>query len=73
MKPGARLQSAIDILCDIFASGRPADRVFDQWARSSRFAGSKDRAAVGEIVYTVLRRRAELSAAIETSEPRLLA
>lgn len=73
MKPGARIQSAIEILGDIFSSGRPADRVFDQWSRASRFAGSKDRAAVGEIVYTVLRRRAELSTAIGTTEARLLA
>ena len=63
MTPGARLQSAIEILDEIFRSGRPADRVFDTWSRSSRFAGSKDRTAVSEIVFTVLRRRAELAAA----------
>ena len=73
MTPGARLQSAIEILGDIFLSGRPADRVFDNWSRSSRFAGSKDRAAVGEIVFTVLRRRAELSAATGREDARLLA
>lgn len=73
MTPGARLQSAIEILGDVFLSGRPADRVFDNWSRSSRFAGSKDRAAVSEIVFTVLRRRAELSAAIGREDVRLLA
>lgn len=73
MTPGARLQSAIGILEDIFRNGRPADRVFDAWARSNRYAGSKDRAAVSELTYAVLRRRAELSAAIGASEVRLLA
>lgn len=73
MTPGARLQSAIEILGDIFASARPADRVFDTWSRSSRFAGSKDRTAVSEIVFTVLRRRAELTVACGSDDPRLLA
>ncbi|MBX3504183.1 MAG: RsmB/NOP family class I SAM-dependent RNA methyltransferase [Parvibaculum sp.] len=73
MTPGARLQSAIEILDEIFRSGRPADRVFDTWSRSSRFAGSKDRTAVSEIVFTVLRRRAELAAACGSDEARLLA
>ncbi|MEQ8326546.1 MAG: RsmB/NOP family class I SAM-dependent RNA methyltransferase [Parvibaculum sp.] len=73
MTPGARLQSAIKILGDIFLSGRPADRVFDNWSRASRFAGSKDRAAVSDIVFTVLRRRAELSAATGREDARLLA
>ncbi len=73
MTPGARLQSAIEILDEIFRTGRPADRIFDAWSRSSRFAGSKDRNAVSEIVFTVLRRRAELAAACGRTEARLLA
>jgi len=73
MTPGARLQAAIDILSEIGRTGYPADRAFDAWARSSRFAGSKDRAAVSEIVFGVLRHRAELAAALGSEEPRLLA
>jgi 16S rRNA (cytosine967-C5)-methyltransferase len=73
MTPGARLQSAIDILNDIFLSGRPADRIMENWARSNRYAGSKDRAAISNLVYTVLRRRAELSAATGHEDARLLA
>ena len=52
MTPGARLQSAIEILEDIFLSGRPADRIVENWSRSNRYAGSKDRAAISELVYT---------------------
>jgi 16S rRNA (cytosine967-C5)-methyltransferase len=73
MTPGARLQAAIDILSAIGSTRHPADRVFDGWARGSRFAGSKDRAAVGELVFTVLRHKAELATALGSEEPRLLA
>lgn len=73
MTPGARLQAAIDILSAIDETRHPADRVFDAWARKSRFAGSKDRAAVSELVYSVLRHRAALVAAVGGESPRLLA
>ncbi|HEY4345067.1 MAG TPA: RsmB/NOP family class I SAM-dependent RNA methyltransferase [Parvibaculum sp.] len=73
MTPGARLQAAIDILSTIGSTRHPADRVFDGWARGSRFAGSKDRAAVGELVFTVLRHKSELATALGSDEPRLLA
>lgn len=73
MTPGARLQAAIDILSTIGSTRHPADRVFDGWARGSRFAGSKDRAAVGELVFTVLRHKSELATALGSEEPRLLA
>tara|TARA_R110000868_G_scaffold116608_3_gene310199 strand:+ start:959 stop:2272 length:1314 start_codon:yes stop_codon:yes gene_type:complete len=73
MTPGARLQAAIDILTSIAGTSTPADRVFDAWARGSRFAGSKDRAAVGELVFKVLRHRAELIAATDQDAPRVLA
>ncbi|MGV8996877.1 MAG: RsmB/NOP family class I SAM-dependent RNA methyltransferase [Parvibaculaceae bacterium] len=72
MTPGARLQAAIEILSNIEETRHPADRVFDAWARGSRFAGSKDRAAVGELVFKVLRHRAELSTAVGSEDPRLL-
>lgn len=73
MTPGARLQAAIDILSTIAETRHPADRVVDGWARASRFAGSKDRAAVSELVYSVLRHRAELASALGHETPRLLA
>jgi 16S rRNA (cytosine967-C5)-methyltransferase len=73
MTPGARLQAAIDILSSIGRTKAPADRVFDGWARASRYAGSKDRAAVSDLVFTVLRHRAELATALGSEEPRLLA
>jgi 16S rRNA (cytosine967-C5)-methyltransferase len=73
MTPGARLQAAIDILSNIARTQTPADRVVDGWARASRYAGSKDRAAVSELVYSTLRHRAELVHAVKSTEPRMLA
>ncbi|MBI1261493.1 MAG: methyltransferase domain-containing protein [Rhizobiales bacterium] len=72
MTPGARLQASIDILSDIERTRHPADRVFDGWSRSNRYAGSKDRAAISEMVYGVLRNRAVLSHAMKGDTPRLM-
>lgn len=54
MTPGARVQAAIECL-DRIAEGAPAEQVLTAWARASRFAGSKDRAAVRDHVFDVLR------------------
>lgn len=55
MTPGARVAAAIEIL-DIIRAGTPAEAALTRWARGSRFAGSKDRAAVRDHVYDVMRR-----------------
>ncbi|MEP2532557.1 RsmB/NOP family class I SAM-dependent RNA methyltransferase [Shimia sp.] len=56
MTPAARVQTAIEILDDVLA-GKPAEKALTGWARRSRYAGSKDRAAVRDHVYDALRRR----------------
>ena len=56
MTPAARVQASIEILDDI-NEGRSAEQAISAWARNSRFAGSKDRAAVRDNVYAVLRRK----------------
>lgn len=56
MTPAARLQAAIEIL-DIILDGDPAEKALTGWARRSRYAGSKDRAAVRDHVFTALRCR----------------
>ncbi|MEO0912566.1 MAG: RsmB/NOP family class I SAM-dependent RNA methyltransferase, partial [Pseudomonadota bacterium] len=56
MTPGARLAAAMAILDD-FLAGAPAERSLTRWARASRYAGSKDRAAVRDLVFDTLRRR----------------
>lgn len=54
MTPGARAAAAINILDDWIA-GQPAEQALTRWARQSRFAGSKDRAAVRDLFFDVLR------------------
>jgi 16S rRNA (cytosine967-C5)-methyltransferase len=59
MTPGARLSAAMEIL-DAVLADEPAERALTRWARASRFAGSKDRAAVRDLVFDALRRRRSL-------------
>lgn len=54
MTPAARLSAAIEILDDIL-DGQPSEKALTNWARHSRFAGSKDRAAVRDHVFSALR------------------
>lgn len=55
MTPSARIQSAADLL-DQILDGAPAEKTLTTWARKNRYAGSKDRAAVRDHVYSALRR-----------------
>lgn len=55
MTPSARLQAAIAIAAQLQSTQQPADRLLKDWARANRFAGSKDRAAIAERVFTLLR------------------
>lgn len=50
------MAAAIEIL-DAMADGMPAEQALTRWARRSRFAGSKDRAAIRDHVFDVLRQK----------------
>ncbi len=54
MTPGARVAASIEIIDDILG-GQAAEQALTRWARNSRFAGSKDRAAVRDLVFATLR------------------
>lgn len=54
MTPAARYAAAIEIL-DRAMAGLSAERELTSWSRSNRFAGSKDRAAIRDIVFDGLR------------------
>jgi len=59
MTPAARIQAAIEILDLVIEAaarnGASADRIIAEWFRQRRFAGSKDRRAIRELVYRVIR------------------
>ena len=61
MTPGARAAASTELL-QIIDSGttEPADRLIGGWFRRRRYAGGGDRAAISRVVYTVLRRRAQI-------------
>ncbi len=54
MTPAARWAAAATVL-DQIEAGEPAEKALTTWARKSRFAGSKDRAAIRDHVYDILR------------------
>ncbi|MFK7876242.1 MAG: RsmB/NOP family class I SAM-dependent RNA methyltransferase [Paracoccaceae bacterium] len=61
MTPAARFNAAIELVDRILA-GELADRALAGWGRQNRYAGSKDRAAIADLVYDALRRKRSLSA-----------
>ncbi|MEZ5913722.1 MAG: RsmB/NOP family class I SAM-dependent RNA methyltransferase [Paracoccaceae bacterium] len=61
MTPGARIAAAIAVL-DRIGPDWPAERVLGDWARSNRYAGSADRAAIRDHVYDALRCRRSFAA-----------
>lgn len=71
MQPAARYSAAIGILDEILA-GQPAEKALAGWARAHRFAGSKDRAAIRDIVFDVLRVKRSASVAGGGTSGRLL-
>lgn len=60
MTPAARVAAAIELLDEIEISPRPADQVASLYFKGRRFIGSKDRRAVAETVWRVLRRKARI-------------
>ena len=63
MTPAARLQAAIEVLDEVISStvsdGPPADVIVTRYFKQRRYAGSKDRRAVRELVFRAIRRSAE--------------
>ncbi len=69
MTPGARIQAAIELLGLIEAAPVPAERIVTAYHRERRYIGSKDRRAVGDLVYAVLRGQARLDWWLARVEP----
>ena len=61
MTPAARVQTAIELL-DQILDGVAPEKALTGWARRSRFAGSKDRAAIRSFVFDAVRCRRSFSA-----------
>lgn len=72
MTPAARYAAAIEVIDQVTTARAPADEVLKAWGRSHRFAGSKDRKVLAEIVYTTLRARARSAWAMDAEDGRAL-
>ncbi|HET8535076.1 MAG TPA: RsmB/NOP family class I SAM-dependent RNA methyltransferase, partial [Sphingomicrobium sp.] len=63
MTPAARLQAAVEILDLVIDAARdqgaPADAIVTRYFKTRRYAGSKDRRAVREMVFRAIRRAAD--------------
>jgi|SRR5581483_517425 len=73
MRPAAHIEAAIEVLKEVLGRHRPAAAALADWGKNHRFAGSGDRAAIGNLVYDALRRRRSLACRMDADTPRVLA
>ncbi|WP_313197380.1 RsmB/NOP family class I SAM-dependent RNA methyltransferase [Rhizobium sp.] len=73
MRLGGRVTGAIEVLADIEARKRPVADALKDWGLAHRFAGSGDRAAIGNIVYDALRMRLSHAWLMDDESPVALA
>jgi 16S rRNA (cytosine967-C5)-methyltransferase len=72
MRLPGRLAAAIEVLTDVETRKRPVSEALKAWGLNNRFAGAGDRAAIGNLVYDALRRRASNAFAMGSDSPRAL-
>ncbi|MDP2779675.1 RsmB/NOP family class I SAM-dependent RNA methyltransferase [Devosia sp.] len=72
MRLPGRLSAAIAVLTDVETRKRPVSEALKAWGINNRFAGAGDRAAIGNLVYDALRRRASHAAIMADDSPRAL-
>ncbi|HYM99371.1 MAG TPA: RsmB/NOP family class I SAM-dependent RNA methyltransferase [Aestuariivirgaceae bacterium] len=69
---GGRASAAIEILEEILNRHRPAADALKDWGRAHRFAGSADRAAIGNLVFDALRKHSSFAHRMMNQAPRAL-
>ena len=72
MRLSGRIAAAIEILDSLQQRRRPVALALRDWGQANRFAGSGDRAAIGNLVYDALRRRASHGWAMQADTGRAL-
>ena len=73
MRLGGRIQAATEVLEDILERKTPATMALRDWGKAHRFAGSKDRSAIGNYVHDALRRKSSITFRMGSETPRALA
>ena len=72
MRLGGRLQAAIEVLSDMEKRKRPASEALKAWGLDHRFAGSGNRAVIGNIVYDSLRQKSSTQYLMDSDSTRRL-
>ncbi|MCX5493905.1 RsmB/NOP family class I SAM-dependent RNA methyltransferase [Kaistia dalseonensis] len=72
MTPVARISAAIEVLDDIANRRRPAADALKDWGLAHRFAGSKDRRAIGDLVFDALRHKSSSAFAANGEDGRAI-
>lgn len=70
MRLPGRIAAAIEVLTDVETRRRPVTDALKDWGVNHRFAGSKDRSAIGDLVYDALRTRASSAYAFGEDSPK---
>lgn len=73
MRLGGRIQAAAEVLEDVTERRTPVTMALRDWGKAHRFAGSKDRSAIGNIVLDALRRKSSIAFRMDDNSPRALA
>ncbi|MGE0109525.1 MAG: RsmB/NOP family class I SAM-dependent RNA methyltransferase [Bdellovibrionales bacterium] len=60
MTPAAHIEAILELLTEIETKNRPADTIAQQFFRSRRYIGSKDRRAIADQLFDIYRHRARL-------------
>jgi 16S rRNA (cytosine967-C5)-methyltransferase len=72
MRYGGRVQGAIEVLEDVLLQHTPATTALRDWGKAHRFAGSKDRSAIGAMVHDALRLKSSILWRMDTDDSRSL-
>jgi 16S rRNA (cytosine967-C5)-methyltransferase len=72
MRTGAQIKAAIEVLDEVLNRHRPAADALSDWGKSHRFAGSGDRAVIGNLLYDALRRKRSLAVQMESDTSRAI-
>jgi len=73
LRLGGRIQASIEVLEDILNRRTPATMALRDWGKAHRFAGSKDRSVIGNIVHDALRQKSSIAWRMDDESPRALA
>lgn len=70
MTPAARIQAVIEILTEVIEVLRPADTLASAYLRNRRFIGSKDRQAINQRLFRIMRQYHRLDWSIRKAGAR---